>query len=81
MWPALPPRPCSELAKLGLPGYLDANDGAGLPTAVWERVRQTQVEGGIRELERLFSNNAGSAEGLRLVLRQVLDGRGDEMAF
>ena len=71
------PLPCSELGKLGLPGYLDANDGTGLPAAVWERVSKTQIEGGIRELERLFSTNAGTAEGLRVVLRQVLDGRGD----
>jgi programmed cell death 6-interacting protein len=70
----------ARLAALGLPGYLDASSGdensggakGGLPEALWERVKRTQVAGGgVAELDRMFAANQASAESAASALTRA----------
>jgi hypothetical protein len=72
----------ATLAALGLPGYLDASEGsgAGVPPALWERIRKTQIAGGLAELERLFRGNTAAGEEARATLARVLQTLDDEAA-
>lgn len=68
------------LSALGLPGALDANEGsgAGLPPALWERIRKVQIAGGLAELNRLFTSNAAAREAAVKTLGRVTQTLDDE---
>lgn len=63
------------LSALGLPGSLDAadptNSAPGVPPTLWERIRKTQIEGGLPELARLQAANAAASDRATTTLREV----------
>lgn len=70
------------LSALGLPGALDAGEGsgAGLPPALWERIRKVQIAGGLAELSRLFASNGAAREAAVQTLGRVTQTLDDEAA-
>lgn len=71
----------ATITDLGLPGSLDMNNESspsGLPTHIWEKVKKMQLEGGVRELQRLHNLHLDTMKSIKETLQVARDELEDE---